>query len=193
MTMPERKATPITELERALPPAARSHVRDRRHGHDRPAPAPGSPDHYLAVIDRAHLRIFRLHEPVGGGSVQFDLVESFDLPAGHRGYTDRDTDAAGRFPGADGRGGGGSIDERLPMQTEEERRLAADLTAHLERFFTEHHRSTWDYAAGPGIHQAVLDRLPAAVRERLGVALVKELVHQSPAELRAQLGLAARP
>lgn len=188
--MPESKDTAVTNLERALPPAARRHVRDRRHGQEQPVPAPGAPDHYAAVIDRAHLRIFRMQEPAGGGTMQFELAESFDLPAGRRQYTDRDTDSAGRFPGAEGRGGGGSIDERLPMQSEQERRLVADLANFLARFFTEHQRATWDYAAGPGIHQAVLDRLSAPVRERLGVAVVKELVHHTPAELRAAFGLA---
>ena len=183
-----RSETPVTNLERALPPAARTHVRDRRHGEKRPAPAPGAPDHYVAVIDRAHLRIFRVHEPVGGGTVQFTLAESFDFPAAHLGYTDRDTDQAGRFPGAQGRGGGGSTDERLPMQSEQERRLTADLAAHLARFFQEHHRSTWDYVAGPAIYQTVLAGLPPAVRERLGVAIVKELIHHTPAQLRAHLG-----
>lgn len=187
--MAKSKDAPPTNLETALPPAARTHVRDRRHGHEQPALAPGNPDHHLAVIDRAHLRIFRVYEPVGGGTVQFELAESFDLPAGHRGYTDRDTDQAGRFPGAQGRGSGGSIDERLPMEAEEESRLAADLAGHLTRFFSEHHRSTWDYAAGPGLHQAVLDRLPPTVRARVGVAHIKELVHHTPAQLRAQLGL----
>jgi hypothetical protein len=179
----------ITNLERALPPAARTHVRDRRHGNDRPDPAPGAPDHYLAVIDRAHLRIYRVFEPVGGGSTQFDLAESFDLPGGHLGYTDRDTDQAGRFPGPQGRGGGGNIDERLPMQNEQERRLAEELADGLIRFFTEHYRSTWDFAAGPGLHQAVLDRLPEEIRNRVGLAVVKELPHQTPAQLRAHLGL----
>lgn len=181
-------ALTLTNLDRALPPAERSRVRaERRGGSPQRAIAP-PPDHFMAVIDRAHLRIYRVREPATGGSTQFELAEAFDLIAGHQQYTDRDTDQAGRFPGAQGRGGGGSIDERLPMQTEQERRLAAELAGHLQRFFGMHADATWDYAAGPAIHHAVLDRLPPAIRGRLGVTLVKELAHQTPAQLRAHLG-----
>lgn len=176
-------ALTLTNLDRGLPPAERSRVRAERHGGSAPPP-----DHFMAVIDRAHLRIYRVREPATRGSTQFELAEAFDLIAGHQQYTDRDTDQAGRFPGAQGRGGGGSIDERLPMQTEQERRLAAELAGHLQRFFGAHANATWDYAAGPTIHHAVLERLPPAVRSRLGVALVKELVYQTPAQLRTHLG-----
>jgi hypothetical protein len=187
--MPSQKDTPVTNLERALPPAARTHVRERRHGGPaQPNNAP-APDHFVAVIDRAHLRLYHLREPETGGAVQFELAEAFDFPAGHLGYTDRDTDQAGRFPGAQGRGGGGSIDERLPMQNEQERRLAADLAEHLERFLKDRPDATWDYAAGPGLHHAVLDNLSPGTRNRLGVAIVKELIHQTPIQLRSELGL----
>jgi hypothetical protein len=187
--MPSTRDTHITNLDRALPPAARTHVREQRHGGSaQPNNAPAR-DHFVAVIDRAHLRIYHLHTPETGGPVQFELADAFDFPAGHLGYTDRDTDQAGRFPGAVGRGGGGSIDERLPMQAEQERRLAADLAEHLERFLRAHPEATWDFAAGPGLHHAVLDNLSPPVRVRLGVAVVKELIHQTPVQLRSQLGL----
>lgn len=140
--------------------------------------------HFVAVLDRAHLRIYSLKTSLGNVRAQFELAESFDLPAGRENYTDRDTDQARRFRT---RGGpmGGSIDERLPMQTEHNRRLIAELANLLTRFFEENEEATWDYAAGPAVHNAVLERLPVAVRDRLEVTLVKELVHQSPAELRA--------
>lgn len=185
-------APPISNLDRALAPAERSRMREGHVRHNAQHGVAGPPDHYMAVIDRAHLRIYRVYTPRAGGSTQFELTESFDLAAGHQQYTDRDTDMAGRFPGGSGRqqgSGGGTIDERLPMQAEHERRLVAELAQHLTRFFTEHYRSTWDFAAGPGIHQAVLNRLPEPVRRRLEVTLVKELTHQTPAELRAHLGV----
>jgi hypothetical protein len=183
---------PVTNLERALPPAERSRARAGRHGDNRQPGVAVPPDHYMAVVDRAHLRIYQVREPQGGGSTQFELAEAFDLIAGHQQYTDRDTDMAGRFPGGSGRqqtSGAGTIDERLPMQAEHERRVVGDLAGYLTRFFQEHPRATWDYAAGPGIHRAVLDRLPADVRGRVQVAITKELVHQTPAQLRTHLGL----
>lgn len=187
---------PVTNLDRGLSPAERSRARAQRHGGSRRPAGVAEAPHYTVVIDRAHLRIYQVREPANAGPAQFELAEAFDLPAGRQQYTDRDTDMAGRFPGGSGRAlasGGGTVDERLPMQSEHERRLAADLAGAIARFLSDHADATWDYAAGPGIHRAVLDQLPASVRDRLGVALVKEIVHQSPAELRAQLGRGPRP
>jgi hypothetical protein len=186
---------PVTNLDRGLLPAERSRVRAGRHGASRQSNGgDGSrpPEHYMAVIDRAHLRIYRVREPETGGSTQFELAQAFDLIAGHQQYTDRDSDMAGRFPGGGGRQlahGGGSIDERLPMQNEHQRRLVADLAGYLTQFFEARPGATWDFAAGPSLHHVVLERLPAKVRSRIEVTLVKELSHQTPAQLRAHLGL----
>jgi hypothetical protein len=142
------------------------------------------PEHYVVVLDRAHLNIYQVKDGDHATRVRFEPVEAMHLPAGRRHYTDRDSDQAGRF-GARIGPAGASIDERLPMQNEHERGLAADLAERLGRFLMEHDHATWDYAAGPALHRAVLDRLPPAARARLERALAKELVHQSPAELEA--------
>jgi hypothetical protein len=178
----------LTNLDRALAPAERRQARAERTGRDRrPEDAEASaPDHFIVVLGRAHLRIYAVRGGGRGARSQFELAESFDLHAGRQHYTGRDTDQAGRFSA---RGPGGSIDERLPMQEEHERRLAAELAGHVAQFLAAHADAEWDYAAGPALHHAVLDRLPADVRARLAVALAKELVHQSPAELRIHFGL----
>jgi hypothetical protein len=176
--------SPPSNIDRALPPAERQRARGARRDQGA-APAEAHitpPEHFVAVLDRAHLNIYR----VGSGTdrARFEPVEAFHLPAGLQHYTDRDTDQAGRF-GARVGPAGGSIDERLPMQNEHERRIAAELAARLGAFLQEHDHATWDYAAGPALHHAVLDRLPASTRERLDRALSRELVHQTPAELEA--------
>lgn len=184
---PLGKETPAaTNPDRAFPPAKHHRTRSVRTEADRmpKGTGPKPPLHFVAVLDRAHLHIYRLREDDEPARAQFELAESFELPAGREHYTDRDTDQAGRFRARIGPGGA-SIDERLPMQTEQERRLAAELADHLERFLVERSDATWDYSAGPGLHQAVLDRLSPSVRSRLEVALVKELVHQTPAQLRS--------
>ena len=175
-----------TNLDRALPPAERRRARAARHGTAGKRSGPPAPpaEHFVAVLDRAHLNIYQVSNSGRAARARFDPVEAFHLAAGRQHYTDRDTDQAGRF-GARVGPAGGSIDERLPMRNEHERRLVADLAGRLGRFLQEHGGATWDYAAGPALHHAVLDRLPAAVLARLDRALPKELVHRSPAELEA--------
>lgn len=176
----------VNNLDRALSPEERRRARAERTlpGAVATAAAGGADSHFIVVLGRGHLRIYRVGE--SGRSIQFELATSFELEANRQ----RDTDQAGRFTA---RGGpmGGSSAERLPMQAEHERRLATELAGHVTRFLGEHAGASWDYAAGPALHHAVLERLPPPVRARLNRALAKELVHQSPAELRLHFGFGA--
>jgi hypothetical protein len=176
-----------TNLDRALSPSDRQQVRAiRREGNAEPESPPATlpAERFIAVLDRAHLRIYRVTDGDQSRRTHFELAESFDLPAGLQHYTDADTDQAGRF-GARGGPAGASIDERLPMKNEQKHRLAKELAKHLQQFLETRPQATWDYAAGPALHGAVLDRLSGDVRSRLDRALAKELVSHTPAELEA--------
>ncbi|HYC70241.1 MAG TPA: host attachment protein [Opitutaceae bacterium] len=179
----------VSNLDRTLPPGEKRRVRAARHGGG-PAQALASvpaPDHFVVILDRAHLRVYQMREEPGVlREAQFELAESIDFPSGRRRYTDQDSDQAGRF-GAMGQTGG-SIDERLPMQEEHQRRVLADLAHFIDVFLDERPHARWDLAAGPALHHALVQSLRPGVRARLRQSLVKDLVHQSPAELRAHFG-----
>ncbi|MBI2511449.1 MAG: host attachment protein [Opitutae bacterium] len=135
----------------------------------------------VAVLNRASLRLFREDQPTGALGPHFTLIEAADFPEGHQPYTGNDSDFAGRF--SRGTGNGASIDERLPMQEEYERRNIAEIARELSRFLARHPGLAWDYAAGPGLHHAVLERLPAEQRARLDRAEIKDLTKIAPQEL----------
>jgi hypothetical protein len=179
----------VTNLDRALSPAARSRARNERHGKNRSTEKSGADqkrEHFIVAADRARLRIYQEDPTVEAMDASLQIASSFDLPSGKNHYTSRDTDQAGRFPGPRGKGTavGGSIDERLPMLEEQQRRAAAELGTRMNEFFRQHPDATWDFAAGPVVHKGILDVLDPDVRERLGSALVKELVNQPLPELR---------
>ncbi len=192
---PSGDATEITNLERALPPKARRDARARRRASS-PAKTTrvdsrlSPPEHFIILIDRAHLRIFRTDSSDTSRPEVPTLTHALDAPAGRRGYAAEESDQAGQFPGsrpprlASATSAGGTNDERLPMQEERDRKIERDWSAQLEDFLTTHDTSTWDFAAGPALHRAVLDRLSPGVRQRLRQALQKDLVNVPPAELR---------
>lgn len=135
----------------------------------------------IAVLNRTSLRLFLEHQPPGALGSHFAVVEAADFPAGRQQYTDNDADFAGRFPrGADNNS---SIDERLPMQEEFERRNAAEIARELTLFLRRHPAMPWDYAAGPQLHHAVLELLPAEHRARLERTALKDLTKIAPADL----------
>jgi hypothetical protein len=172
----------ITNTDRALPVSERRRVRAERHETEQPSAQPSATEapapHFVVTLDRAHLRIYRANETGGPSGSQLQLEHAIDLPEGKESYVARDSDQAGRF-GSHGMGpAGASIDERLPMQEEQNRRLADELVTELETFLRQHPRATWDFAAGPALHNVVLDHLSPETKSRLGTALAKDLVNQ---------------
>ncbi|HTO02601.1 MAG TPA: host attachment protein [Opitutus sp.] len=155
-------------------------------------------DHFIIMADRGHVRVYRKDQPLGQTTPTLVRVQALDFPSARRSYTDRDTDMAGRFqssnnpsraPGLPMARTGMSIDERLPMQEEEQRRQAKDLVETIETFLQQHSGGTWDFAAGPEVHNAVLEALSPAARSRLRRALSKNLVNQPVEELLKQFQL----
>lgn len=147
-------------------------------------------EHYVVTVDHGHLRIYAERMAPGQFTPTLVPVEAMDFPAGIKGYTDRETDMAGRFPGKRVMGNSGaghagmSIDERLPMRREEERRRARELASVLESFFDQREEASWDFAAGPDLNHAVLEHLSPPVRRRLRRSLPKDLVNQRSDEVR---------
>lgn len=150
-------------------------------------------EHYIVAVDHGHLRIYAERMAPGQFTPTLVPVEAMDFPAGKKGYTDRETDMAGRFPGAGGRVAGApgaahsgmSIDERMPMRREEDRRRARELASVLESFLEQRTEASWDFAAGPDLNHAVLEQLSPPVRRRLRRSVPKDLVNQRADEVRA--------
>jgi len=118
-------------------------------------------EHYVVALDQGHLRIYAERQDANQLRPSLEVVESLDFPEGKRPYFANDTSPQGRFPGygAGGQGArhaGQSIDERLPMKEEARARSAKQLAEQVDRFLTGHPEATWDFAAAPEIHRAVL-------------------------------------
>ncbi len=141
-------------------------------------------EHYVVTLDRGHLRIYAEQQDAGQ-TPRLEIVEAMDFPQGKHSYTDRQSDQAGRFPGSQGRSGGMSIDERLPMKREEERRSVGLLAGELETFLQSRPGATWDFAAAPELSNAVIEGLSLETRRRLKRALPKDLVNQTSEDVRA--------
>jgi hypothetical protein len=154
-------------------------------------------DHYIIALDQGHLRIYAERRAPDQLKPSLEQVEAVDFPNGKRAYFSNDTSPQGRFPGygAGGEGArhpGQSIDERLPMKEEARTRSAKQLAEEVEHFLAAHPDATWDFAAGPEIHRAVLERISNQARQRLRRALPKDLVKHQPQDLLEQFAAADR-
>jgi hypothetical protein len=175
-------APPPTNLDRALAPADRARERAARHPEPAQVPTPAEVHHFVVALDRARLRIFSQSQPRGQRQPSLQLVQAIDFPHGRQNYFDRDTDQQGQFPGGGSAANGtpqGSIDERLPTELEEERRLVVTITETLHTFLRAYPAATWDLAAEARLQREILERLAHPLRDRLRQSVAKDLSKQS--------------
>lgn len=177
-------SVPISNLDRELPPRERTKARAVRHGTPKRRKHEAAPEQLFVVLDRSHLRIYHEAAARKNGTPSWEVLEAFDLPSGRERFTSNEADQAGRFPGSHGLSPGGSIDERLPIQEEQQRRIVHELAEAIESFLREHPTAKWDLACEAELQHAILPLLPTDIRGRVRHQLPKILVNQPLAELR---------
>jgi hypothetical protein len=148
-----------------------------------------TPTSLIIVTDRGSLKAFRVNEtPTRGPSLQ--LVQAFNITDAHGRLVDKVSDLAGRFPVSEGAGahrGAASIAERTQLATETDRRIQKELADQIVKIVSvsSNGKEGWSFAAPAEIHAAIVDLLPAAVRERIVEHVKSDLVKTEPAKLPA--------
>ena len=114
------------------------------------------------------------------------LVQAFNITDAHGRLVDKVSDLAGRFPVTNGAGshhGAGSIAERTQLATEMDRRIHKELADQITKIVSLDGKEGWSFAAPAEIHGAIVDLLPAAVRDRIVEHVKSDLVKVEPAKL----------
>ncbi|PYJ18443.1 MAG: hypothetical protein DME96_02050 [Verrucomicrobia bacterium] len=145
-----------------------------------------TPTSLIIVTDRGSLKAYRVDEtPTRGPSLH--LVQAFDLTDAHGKLIDKVTDLAGRFPVSDGAGGrhANSIAERTQLETETHRRIQKQLADQIIKIVSRNGKEGWSFAAPAEIHGAIIDLLPAPVRDRIVEHVKSDLVKTEPSKLPA--------
>jgi Protein required for attachment to host cells len=144
-----------------------------------------TPSSLVIVTDRGSLKAYRVNEtPTRGPSLQ--LVQAFNMTDAHGRLIDKVSDLAGRFPVTEGSGahrGPASIAERTQMATEMDRRIQKELADQIAKIVSQNGNEGWSFAAPAEIHTAIVDLLPAAVRQRIVEHVKSDLVKVEAARL----------
>ena len=145
-----------------------------------------TPSSLVVLADRGSLKAYQVHEtPTRGPSLK--LVQAFDVADAHGRLVDKVTDMAGRFPVTEGAGlhrGPASIGERK-LETEIDRRIYKQLADEIATIVKKDGVEGWSFAAAAEIHGAIVNLLPAAVRDRIVEHVKSDLVKIEPAKLSA--------
>jgi hypothetical protein len=144
-----------------------------------------TPTSLVIVTDRGSLKAYRVDEtPTRGPSLQ--LVQAFNITDAHGRLVDKVSDLAGRFPVTEGAGahrGPGSISERTQLATETDRRIQKELADQITKLVSQNGKNGWSFAAPAEIHAAIVELLPAAVRQRIVEHVKSDLVKIDAARL----------
>lgn len=137
-----------------------------------------TPTSLIVVADRGSLKAYKVNEtPTRGPSLQ--LVQAFDVTDAHGRFRDKVTDVAGRF-GVTGGGGdgrhGSSTSELQGIETETKRRIFKQLADNIAQLVQDQGHHAWSFAAAAPIHSAIVDLLPANVRNRIVEHVKADLV-----------------
>jgi len=144
-----------------------------------------TPTSLIVVTDRGSLKAYRVNEtPTRGPSLQ--LVQAFNITDAHGRLVDKVSDLAGRFPVSDGAGRhANSISERTQLATETDRRIHKELADQIVKIVSSNGEEGWSFGAPSEIHAAIVDLLPAAVRDRIVEHVKSDLVKTEPSKLPA--------
>lgn len=143
-----------------------------------------TPTSLIVLADRGSLKAYKVNEtPTRGPSLQ--LVQAFDVTDAHGRFQDKVTDVAGRFAATDGSNGrhGASTAEQQGIATENARRIFKQLAENIGTIVQTHGSDGWSFAAPAAIHSAVVDLLPANVRNRIVEHVKADLVNLELASL----------
>ena len=139
----------------------------------------------MIVTDRGSLKAYRVNEtPTRGPSLQ--LVQAFNMTDAHGRLIDKLSDLAGRFAVTDGAGahrGPASIAERTQLATEMDRRIQKELADQIAKIVSQNGKDGWSFAAPAEIHAAIVDLLPASIRQRIVEHVKSDLVKVEAARL----------
>jgi len=147
----------------------------------RTIPSNMTPTSLIIVTDRGTLKAYKVNDtPTRGPSLK--LVQAFDTTDAHGRYQDKLTDQAGASSsGAPGQMN--SIAERTGIDNENDRRIVKQLADSIVDVVQREGKDGWSFAAPASIHSAVVEQLPAEVRDRIVEHVKSDLVKIEPAKL----------
>ena len=142
---------------------------------------------FFIVADRGNLKAYRAEKVPADRPPRMQLVQAMTLTDAHFKATDIFTDEAGAFPSQTGAGArqafqGNSTAERH-YDVENDRRLVKQLAQHIASIVRQEKVDWWSFAAPADIHDAVVEQLEPALRNRIAEHVTSDLVNTRPSEL----------
>lgn len=129
----------------------------------------------IVLADRGQLKAYRVTEtPTRGPSLH--LVDDFQITGAER-ELPFNVESSQRHVSLPS--------DWQALEGETNYRLFKKLAARIAKVVKTEHAEGWSFAAEPSIHKAIVDLLPAVIRERIVEHVPSDLVKTNPAQLRS--------
>lgn len=136
---------------------------------------------FIVLADRGTLKAYEVRQTKHGPSPR--LIMETSLRSAHERYRDKVTDQAGGFPSTGSNGHANAIAERPKMEAEEDTRLFKSIAQQVNQLIRQHQPPSWSFAAPAEINPAILEQIPADVRNILGQNVKRDLTKTQIADL----------
>src|SRR6266511_3156951 len=134
---------------------------------------------FFIVADRGNLKAYRAEKVPADRPPRMQLVEAFTLTEAHLKPTDIFTDEAGAFPAQTGAGSRQTFQNSTAerhYEVENNRRLVKQLAQHISSILRQEKVEWWSFAAPSEIHDAIVEHLEPAQRNRIAEHVTSDLV-----------------
>lgn len=137
---------------------------------------------FFLVADRGALKVYLLSKT---STPKLRLAETVAINGARLRFADEFTDQAGAFPvsNGSGRGTATAIAERQHLIAEDENRSIRQISAKITEVLRANQPRRWSLAAPSAINSAIVDALPADIRDTLTRNLKKDLVKSSAGDV----------
>ncbi len=140
----------------------------------------------IITADRGLLRAYREVRGFADRQAHLELIDELKPEAAHEKLSDQMSDQAGRFPrgsGAANIAGDLSAGERLPIETEQSRRLIELLGGRINTLLEDDGVGHCSLAASAPIHKQLIEALSPKARGKIGQVLASNLAKTDASEL----------
>jgi|GEM_PF-6341842 len=126
-------------------------------------------DSLIVLMDRAHMKIFKMHK-THKGKKSIELLEEKENIEAMQRMGDKLSDQAGRF----GEGNG----ENHNLKAEEDKRILKAAVNHINSFIKNNGSLEWFFASEKSIHNRVLEKLDKGVADLMAQSIPVNLMNE---------------
>jgi len=136
----------------------------------------------IIVVDLGHFKAYDVSDTPTGSKI--DLVASYDLTEAHGKFSEKFSDANGRFGAGGGKNGAASGNgESHNTVLELEKRAVKQISKNINSLISQKAVDRWHLAAAKGINSQIVENLDPEVRARLGKNMSSDLTKASKTDL----------